>query len=79
MAEVFSHEQVRYRDMVVSVEHPGLDKPVAIAGIPLKMTETPGRIDRRAPMAGEHTGEILRELGLPAERIAQLQQEHAVG
>jgi crotonobetainyl-CoA:carnitine CoA-transferase CaiB-like acyl-CoA transferase len=67
------------RDMLVSVEHPGLEKSVTIAGIPLKMTETPGRIDRRAPLAGEHTEEILRELGLPAERIAQLQQEHAVG
>jgi crotonobetainyl-CoA:carnitine CoA-transferase CaiB-like acyl-CoA transferase len=43
------------------------------------MTETPVRIERRAPIAGEHTEEILHELGLPAERIARLQQEHAVG
>ena len=65
--------------MMVAVEHRGVEESVTATGIPLKMTETPGRIERRAPMGGEDYEEILRELGLPAERIVRSQQEEAVG
>jgi crotonobetainyl-CoA:carnitine CoA-transferase CaiB-like acyl-CoA transferase len=32
-------------------------------GVPVKLSDTPGAVDRRAPLIGEHTAEILAELG----------------
>ena len=79
VAEIVNDAHFAARDMVVQVEHPGLERRVSIAGIPVKMSDTPGRIARRAPLAGEHTDEILREIGLDDARIDGLRQQHAVG
>jgi crotonobetainyl-CoA:carnitine CoA-transferase CaiB-like acyl-CoA transferase len=49
--------------MLAEVEHPGLDRPVHIAGVPIRMTETPGGVHRRAPLAGENTDDILLGAG----------------
>ncbi len=67
------------REMVVKVPHPGLSHQVAIAGIPVKLTGTPGRIASRAPLAGEHTAEVLESLGLSKERIDALLDQRVVG
>jgi crotonobetainyl-CoA:carnitine CoA-transferase CaiB-like acyl-CoA transferase len=79
VGEIVADPHFRARDMIVQVEHPGFEGTVEIAGIPLKMTETPGKIQHRAPLAGEHTDEILREIGVPPERIARMRSEQAVG
>ncbi len=79
IAEIMADPHFAAREMIVQVDHPGLDHPVSIAGIPLKMTETPGRIEHRAPTVGEHTDEILREIGLAPERVADLRRQHAIG
>jgi crotonobetainyl-CoA:carnitine CoA-transferase CaiB-like acyl-CoA transferase len=42
--------------------HPGAG-PIKALGIPVKLSETPGAVDRPAPLVGEHTTELLRELG----------------
>lgn len=47
------------RQMILEVEHPD-GGTVAIAGTPIKLTETPGRAPIRAPLLGEHTNQILR-------------------
>jgi crotonobetainyl-CoA:carnitine CoA-transferase CaiB-like acyl-CoA transferase len=61
------------RGMFVEVEQPG-SAPVRIAGVPVKMTETPGAVRRRGPMLGEHTVLRLAEAGLSASEIAELTQ-----
>jgi formyl-CoA transferase len=68
-AEAFADRQVQARNMVVEVDHPTLGR-VRTAGSPMKMSETPPRVDRRAPLLGEHTNEILREIGLSDEEIS---------
>ncbi|MBI2802701.1 MAG: CoA transferase [Gammaproteobacteria bacterium] len=78
VAEIMADPHFTARSMIVEVEHPGLDRLIAIAGIPVKMTETPGRIERRAPLVGEHTDDILAEIGIDATRVAQLRKQHAV-
>jgi crotonobetainyl-CoA:carnitine CoA-transferase CaiB-like acyl-CoA transferase len=67
------------REMIVEVEHPGVATPVKIAGVPVKMTVTPGGIYRRAPLLGEQTDEILGQLGFSAEAIQQLRDKSIVG
>jgi crotonobetainyl-CoA:carnitine CoA-transferase CaiB-like acyl-CoA transferase len=50
------------RHMVVEVDHP-VAGPSKVIGLPLKFSETPGGVRRPAPLLGEHTDEILAELG----------------
>jgi formyl-CoA transferase len=49
------------RAMVVDLVHPGAG-PIKALGIPVKLSDTPGAVDRAAPLVGEHTAELLKEL-----------------
>lgn len=65
VAEVFASDQVAARGMKVSVPHPGAASgAVDLIGNPINFSSTPVTYRRHPPMCGEHTEEILRELGL---------------
>jgi crotonobetainyl-CoA:carnitine CoA-transferase CaiB-like acyl-CoA transferase len=70
-AEAFAEPQARARGMVVPIEHPTLGR-LHTPGSPLKMSETPPTVGRRAPLLGEHTREVLLEAGYTEEDIARL-------
>jgi len=61
-AEALADPHALARQMVVDLVHPGAG-PIKALGIPVKLSETPGAVDRAAPLLGEHTAEILTELG----------------
>jgi crotonobetainyl-CoA:carnitine CoA-transferase CaiB-like acyl-CoA transferase len=62
IAAMHSDPQTLARNMVVEVDHP-IAGPSKVIGLPLKFSETPGAVRRPAPLLGEHTSEILAELG----------------
>jgi crotonobetainyl-CoA:carnitine CoA-transferase CaiB-like acyl-CoA transferase len=70
-AEAFADPHVQSRQMVVDLEHPTLGRTRTI-GSPIKMSETPLLVERRAPLLGEHTGEVLREAGFSDEDIRRV-------
>jgi alpha-methylacyl-CoA racemase len=77
--EALDSELVRARRMVVEIEQPGASSPVRQLGIPVKLSRTPGAHDRLpAPSLGEHTREVLSELGYAEERINALVESGAV-
>ncbi|MGH9752630.1 MAG: CaiB/BaiF CoA transferase family protein [Blastocatellia bacterium] len=76
LSEVFDDPQVKARELVSFIEYPGSAKPVPISNTPVRLSETPGEVRRRAPMLGEHTDEVLYELGFGDEEVAVF---HATG
>ena len=76
--EVFNDPQVLHRQMVLEIDHPTLGK-VKHPGIAIKLSETPGKVRSLAPIFGEHTSEILRELGYTKSQIEELRQCNIIG
>jgi len=75
--EMFEDPQVRHLGIAQTVNHHARGD-VEIIGQPLVLDRTPASIDVAAPDAGEHTDEILQEMGLTEEHIAQLKANGVV-
>ena len=75
--EVFADPQVRHLGLVTEVEQPGYGT-VRMLDFPFGASATPSRVRRPAPRLGEHTAEVLAQLGLPAAEIERLATEGAV-
>jgi crotonobetainyl-CoA:carnitine CoA-transferase CaiB-like acyl-CoA transferase len=69
--KVVQDPQVLARDMIVKLEHPTAGT-LSMAGLPIKLSATPGRISSHPPLLGEHSGEVLRGLDFSEERIDSL-------
>jgi len=77
--QVLASEHVAARDMVVELDQPGAAAPVRQLGVPVKLSRTPGDPGRRpGPSLGEHTEEVLLELGYGSEEIRALFEVGAV-
>jgi crotonobetainyl-CoA:carnitine CoA-transferase CaiB-like acyl-CoA transferase len=77
LADVFADSQVRHRQMLQSFQFPGVGDVPAVA-LPFRYSHASSGIRRRPPLLGEHTEEILRELGRSPEQIEDLVRSGAV-
>ncbi|TMH59325.1 MAG: CoA transferase, partial [Betaproteobacteria bacterium] len=85
IGEALTHPQTLARGMVVDLVHPEAGATRAL-GSPLHFSATPTRVDRPAPLLGEHTREVLRESGytdaevdaFAAERVVEIASERAI-
>ncbi len=59
--QICEDPNIQFRNMLVEIEQKGIGK-MKIAGSPIRLSETPGRVYHGAPMLGEHTAEILASL-----------------
>jgi crotonobetainyl-CoA:carnitine CoA-transferase CaiB-like acyl-CoA transferase len=77
--KVVEHPQVRERELIIDHEHPVAGK-VKMVGVPLKLSETPGAVRMPAPLLGQHTDEVLREiLTLDDAGITALRRAGVIG
>jgi formyl-CoA transferase len=67
---------VRASGTIVEVEHPTRGKYLSV-GNPIKLSDSPTEVTR-SPLLGEHTDEVLAELGLGADEIAALRAEKVI-
>jgi formyl-CoA transferase len=70
-ADVMADPHIQARDLVVDTDHPTLGR-IKTLGTPVKLSDTPLTPGRPAPMLGQHTDEVLREIGFTIEDIAKL-------
>ena len=68
--------QIRHNRMIVDTAHTKLGT-VTVTGVPIRFARTPGGVRRAPPLQGEHTQEILAELGYDAEAIDGLVRDGA--
>ncbi len=71
MADVYDHPQIRARGMRTSVSHPTAGE-VEMPGVPMHFSRTPASVRSHPPLLGEHTTEVLEEIGYDQAQIADL-------
>jgi crotonobetainyl-CoA:carnitine CoA-transferase CaiB-like acyl-CoA transferase len=77
LREALDDPHNRARDMVVDVQHPTLGS-VQTLGVGTKLSDTPGSVRTTAPVAGQHTEEVLKSIGFDAAAIDGLRERGVV-
>ena len=77
MDKIFTDPQVLHRQMLKELDHPKIGK-VKVTGVPIKLSDTPGEVGTAPPILGQHTQEILTELGFSDQDIKKFRQEKVI-
>jgi CoA:oxalate CoA-transferase len=74
--EITEHPHTKVREMIVEIDHPKIGR-MKIPGIPIKFEQTPGSVREPAPLLGQHTESILKEIGYSNGEIQGLREGDA--
>jgi crotonobetainyl-CoA:carnitine CoA-transferase CaiB-like acyl-CoA transferase len=74
VGEILDDPHTQAREMVVKLTHPEYG-PFKTLGIPIKLSETPGAVEKAPPKFGEHNREVLRSLGYEDDDIGRFEKE----
>jgi len=77
MDEVFADPQVKHMGIVQSVLHPALGR-LDLIGQPVTLSRTPSRLDKATPERGEHTDDVLGDLGYDDEAVAGFRESGVI-
>jgi crotonobetainyl-CoA:carnitine CoA-transferase CaiB-like acyl-CoA transferase len=78
VADLLQHPQLLARDMIVRLPHAQVGQ-VAVPGVAVKLSDTPGRVTRLGPELGEHNEEVYRALlGLDAAEVGRLRAAEVI-
>jgi crotonobetainyl-CoA:carnitine CoA-transferase CaiB-like acyl-CoA transferase len=75
--QMFEDEQVKHLKLAVEIEHPRLG-PQRVQNLPVTLSRTPGKVVSASPELGEHTDEVLGELGYSKADIEALRRDKVV-
>lgn len=78
VGQMMDDEHVKARNAIVEMEYKPVGK-VKVSGIPIRMSESPGEIRLSTPVLGQHTAEVLKELGYSDEKIKELADNKVIG
>jgi crotonobetainyl-CoA:carnitine CoA-transferase CaiB-like acyl-CoA transferase len=78
MADVFADPQVLHRQMTAKINHP-LSDALELVSSPMKLSQTPVQLRRPPPLLGQHTDEVLAELGFDQAQRQRLREEGVLG
>jgi len=76
--QALGSDHAAHRETVMEIDHP-TEGRIRSIGFPVKLSETKQKVRRHPPLLGEHTDEILSDLGFEAEDLARLRKSGAVG
>ena len=76
--QVLDDPHIAAKGLFQPVEYPGLDIPAPLMKTPVELSETPGEIRTRHPTLGEHTDQLMEELGYSAGEISDLREKRVV-
>ncbi len=77
VGEIMEDPHIHARDMIVELTHPDYG-PLRVLGLPIKLSGTPGAVDKAPPRFGEHNREVLGKLGYTAEQIGDLMKSGVI-
>ena len=75
--EALSDPQVAARRMIEAVEHAALGM-IRVLGVPIKLSDTPGHVRTAPPVLGQHTAQVLGELGVTPDAVEELRRRNVV-
>jgi len=76
--QVLDDPHIAAKGLFQNTEYPGMARAAPLMTTPVELSANPGSIEQRAPTLGEHTDEIMTELGFSAESIADLRDRRVI-
>lgn len=76
--QVLDDPHIAAKGLFQATDYPGLDKPAPLMKTPVELSRTPGDIRQRPPTLGEHTDQIMQQLGYSQEEIKELRAKRVI-